>query len=298
MTPDPSAALIVVNYGSHGLLERNLGELDVQGLGALVVVVDNLRSPADSRAMAELAESRGWLLVPTGWNAGFGTGVNLGAAVALARGCDVLITLNPDLEVDAAVVRELAAAVRADPASMVGPRVMTPDGRVWFGGGFVALDEGRCRSVPGPAGERTPPWLSGACLAVHRDLWSRVGGFDEEYFLYWEDVDLSYRVVRAGGRVEVRQDLTAVHQVGGTQHDPGVRARSAAYYFYNCRNRLLFAAKHLDRRDRWRWAVGTPADVRRVLLRGGRRQFARPLSCLWPGVLGSAAGLARVVRAR
>jgi len=94
-----------------------------------------------------------------------------------------------------------------------------------------------------PQEPRTPPWLSGACFAMHRDLWTTVAGFDDDYFLYWEDVDLSYRVVKAGGRLAVRQDLVAVHDVGGTQHDVTQRAKSSTYYYYSCRNRLVFAAK-------------------------------------------------------
>jgi GT2 family glycosyltransferase len=199
--------------------------------------------------------------------------------------------------VTAEVVAELAATVRADHDVAVAPRIVRPDGSLWFGGGVISLDEARTRLVPDGAGapvapdsSRTPPWLSGACFAMHRDLWTTVAGFDDDYFLYWEDVDLSYRVVKAGGRLAVRQDLVAVHDVGGTQHDVTQRAKSSTYYYYSCRNRLVFAAKHLDRRDRRRWVRTTPADSRRVLLRGGRRQLVAPHRTLWPVVKGAAAG--------
>jgi N-acetylglucosaminyl-diphospho-decaprenol L-rhamnosyltransferase len=290
--------IVVVNFGSAALIEQNLGGLDLAALGAQVVVVDNFRSVQDSRAMAAVALRHGWLLSEPGSNVGFGSAVNLGAGLAIDRGCDTLLIVNPDLAVSGEVLAALAAAVRADPKVLVSPRIVRPTGEVWFEGGFISLDHGRTRSIPGPADERTPAWLSGACLAVHRDLWTAVSGFDDDYFLYWEDVDLSYRVTRAGGRLTVRQDLLAVHDVGGTQHASDQRAKSAMYYYYNCRNRLLFAAKHLDRRDRWRWSLRTPADVRRVLLRGGRRQLIAPRTTIWPAVSGAVVGLFRLVTAR
>ena len=301
----PTLALVVVNFGSHELIRRNFGSLDLAAVGARLVVVDNLRCQADTEAIRKLAAEQGWGLVETGRNAGFGAGVNAGARVALDQGADVLVVANPDLAVTAEVVAELAAVVRADHDVAVAPRIVRPDGSLWFGGGVISLDEARTRLVPDDAPDdapdsgagtvlagspRTPPWISGACFAMHRDLWTTVAGFDDDYFLYWEDVDLSYRVVKAGGRLEVRQDLVAVHDVGGTQHDVTQRAKSSTYYYYSCRNRLVFAAKHLDRRDRRRWVRTAPADSRRILLRGGRRQLVAPHRTLWPAVKGAAAG--------
>jgi N-acetylglucosaminyl-diphospho-decaprenol L-rhamnosyltransferase len=304
-----AVAVVVVNFGSHELIRANFGPLDLAAVGARLVVVDNHRSAADTEAIRALATEHGWHLVETGRNAGFGAGANAGARVALAGGADVLVVANPDLAMTAEVVAELAAVVRADHDVAVAPRIVRPDGSLWFGGGFISLDDARTLLTPadavgpadvaepaGPAGPapaaspRTPPWISGACFAMHRDLWTTVAGFDDDYFMYWEDVDLSYRVVKAGGRLEVRQDLVAVHDVGGTQHDVTQRAKSSMYYYYSCRNRLVFAAKHLDRRDRRRWVRTTPADSRRVLLRGGRRQLVAPHRTLWPVLKGAAAG--------
>jgi N-acetylglucosaminyl-diphospho-decaprenol L-rhamnosyltransferase len=293
-----ATAVVVVNFGSHALIEQNLGGLDLPGAGARAVVVDNHRSDADAAAVAEVCDRHGWQLLAMGRNAGFGTAVNAGAAAALDAGCDVVVVVNPDLAVSAEVIAALAAAVRADPASVVSPVITKPDGGVWFRGAHVDLDGGRTRSQPGPGSPRTPPWLTGACLAVHRDVWQAVGGFDDDFFLYWEDVDLSYRMVRAGARLVVREDLGAVHDVGGTQHAADQRAKSPVYYYFNCRNRLLFAAKHLPPRDRWRWLLRTPADARRVVLRGGRRQLLRPWTCVWPAARGAAAGTVRLARAR
>lgn len=290
--PTGGLAVVVVNYGSHELLERNLA-----GLDAPVVVVDNHKSAADTAAVTASAQEHGWELRVQPTNRGFGAAMNIGAAAALAAGAEVLLLLNPDAVVTPAVVEQLRRAALADPAALVVPRLLKPDGGVWFRGGLVSYDEGGLRPHRGTVTDRHVEWLTGACLAVHRDLWARLGGFDEDYFLYWEDVDLSVRCVRLGGRLVVRDDLTAVHDAGGTQDGAGGRAKSAVYYHYNCRNRLLFAAKHLDRADRWRWLLRTPADVRRVLLRGGRRQFTNPGRTIWPALTGALAGVRLLLRA-
>lgn len=292
----PDVGIVVVNYGSHDLVEGNLSGLPLADLRAEVFVVDNLRSAGDTEAVAEVCARHGWHLHRMDANPGFGTAVNAGAEAAFARGCRTVLVVNPDLAVSADVVAALTAATLADPRAAVAPRIVRPDGSTWFGGAFISLDGGRTRSVPGPPGPRTPPWLSGACLAVHRELWREVGGFDGDYFMYWEDVDLGFRLWRAGAHLVVRDDLVAVHDVGGTQHDGPSRAKSSLYYYYNCRNRLLFAGKHLDRRDRRRWLLATPADVRRVVLRGGRRQLATPQRNLWPAVRGAVAGALAVLR--
>jgi len=129
---------------------------------------------------------------------------------------------------------------------------------------------------------------------VHHDLWRTLGGFDARYFLYWEDVDLSWRARRAGADLAVVKDVTVFHDVGGTQkHGQDGSAKSPVYVYYNCRNRLVFAAQHLGRLDRTRWLLTSPRYAWAVLQRGGRRALARsPLRLIWAAVGGTVAGAA------
>jgi glycosyltransferase involved in cell wall biosynthesis len=123
-------------------------------------------------------------------------------------------------------------------------------------------------------------------------MWQRIGGFDDDYFLYWEDVDLSRRVVNAGGSVRADGTLHAVHDEGSThRHADAGPAKSPTYYYYNARNRLLYAAKHLPASDQRRWLRTTPLASYRILLQGGRRQFVRPLRSFWPALKGSWHGI-------
>jgi GT2 family glycosyltransferase len=274
-----SLAIVVVNYGSAALLEQNLAPLAASVPGATVVVVDNFLNETERDRVTELSTLRGWQRELCATNTGFGVGVNLGVARARSLGATEFLLLNPDALLTVESLRILADHVRTEPMTLVAPTVFRPDGSLWFGGSDLYLDDGRIRSLKRrKPGARVEPWLSGACLMVSDELWERVGGFSDEYFLYWEDVDLSYRVVRAGGRLVVLAAATAVHAEGGTQDVQAASAGSAkspTYYYYNIRNRLLFASRHLTTEDLRRWRRVTLPVAREVLLQGGRRQFLR-----------------------
>jgi GT2 family glycosyltransferase/glycosyltransferase involved in cell wall biosynthesis len=309
-------ALVVVNFGSHALLADHLGthtdaftELNVS-----VVVVDNFSTPAELAAIRQAADRSGWELVESPVNLGFGAAVNLGAARARDLGCAGLLLLNPDAVISLDVLIALREHVARAPGEALAPRIVTPTGRVEFRGSRVRLADGRIQGLgPGlpthrdpfvlnaaPVRDRSGPtqsWLSGACLAVSMELFERAGGFDESYFLYWEDLDLSRRIELAGGTLIVRDDLEVVHDEGGTQVLGGGRVRPDTYYYYNCRNRLTFAARNLDRAGILRWIWHTPRESWQILLRGGRRDVLGSPRPLLAAFRGSLAGLGVALRA-
>ncbi|WP_165070206.1 glycosyltransferase family 2 protein [Marisediminicola senii] len=297
---DRALALIVVNYGSHDLVAENLASLRFAGLAASIVVVDNYTTDAERDAVRQLCASRGWTLVAHDDNVGFGAGVNAGVAAAHRMGCTVFMLLNPD----AAITDETVAALHRlsvdHPMTVFSPTVVRPDGSRWFDGGTVLVREGRTSTAPGTDSSAPGGWLSGACLLVHQELWQRVGGFDDSYFLYWEDVDFSWRCVAAGGRLEVVPTLEVTHAVGGTQGASAARGagKSPTYVYFNCRNRLLFAALHLTRRQAARWLLGSVGYAWAVLLRGGGRRgiLNRPVALPAAAIAGTVAGASHLIR--
>lgn len=296
-----SFALIVVNYGSAHLLAENLSSLDVATLGGQVVIVDNFTTAAELHEVRRLAVAHKWTVLALGSNRGFGAAVNAGANLALQGGAEVLVVLNPDASIDARNVARLVAAVNHDPLLMASPIMRTSSGDIWFDGMELYSASGRVAS-----GRRRPlldepsePWLTGACFALAATLWHKVGGFDEDYFLYWEDVDLSRRVVEVGGRLAVLKDALAVHDPGGTQSGVGgTGTKSEIYYFYNIRNRLVYAAKHLDGRLQWAWVISTPRVAYEVLCRGGRRQLLSSIAPWRAYVSGILSGYLMLVHIR
>jgi GT2 family glycosyltransferase len=278
-----SVGVIVVNYGSSALLAENLVPLGRALPEAQIVVVDNLTSAAERSAVVALAEAEGWSVELPDSNTGFGVGVNLGAARALRDGAEWLLILNPDATIEATAARQLVARASAAPLTLWCPTILRPDGSVWFDGADLHLADGRLRNPRHRPVDDWEPWLTGACLVASRALWELVGGFDDDYFLYWEDVDLSHRVLLAGGAVVVCDDIVATHAEGGTQGEGHASAglrKSDTYYYFTIRNRLLFAGKHLDDAGLARWLANARAVAWETLLQGGRRQFLTSLSPL------------------
>ena len=287
--------VIVVSYGSPDLLRRTLAPAGLPGNDVRVVVVDNFSSAANRRALEELGSDAGWSVVGLPDNHGFGAACNAGVAAARQLGCTTFLFLNPDAVITPAVVAELREHSLREPLALVSPLLVDSAGSVVFRMARTDLRDGRVRTRP-PAAPGTPndpgDWLCAACVVAHDELLTRIGGFAEDYFLYWEDVDLGFRTIRAGGSVVLREDLVAVHDEGGT-HGEERRgpAKSSLYYRYNCRNRLVFAARNLDRRALLRWVLTTPAVSWDILLRGGRRQLLHAPGLLVAAVSGSLAGL-------
>ena len=152
-----------------------------------------------------------------------------------------MLALNPDATIDADSVRVLLAASRADPRALIGPR-SRPERR-----DDLVLGRRAGPTRTGPRDGRAPTeldgdrtWQTGACFLATIAMWDEVGGFDDDYFMYWEDIDLSWRWRDAGGTLILLADATAVHDAGGTQAGAG---KSPLYVYFNCRNRLLFARK-------------------------------------------------------
>lgn len=308
--------VIVVNYAATTLLEENLARISDSGLDARFVVVDNFSTARERDLVTQACERHGWSLVAPPGNPGFGAGVNLGVADARSAGCEYYLLLNPDAWVDAEAVRAMTAQVRDDPEAVICPRIETTDGTVVYKGSQVSKRSGRIKGfgpyadaagpvlrldgdvsaqLPGP----TQGWLTGACLMVHRDLFERIGGFDESYFLYWEDIDLSQRFLELGGELAVLDELVAVHSVGGTQRSGGTErteGKSAVYCYHNCRNRLRFAEGHLAPRERLRWLRFTPGYAVRTMSLSGRRHALHHPSIVWASLRGSVAGSVAVLR--
>ena len=178
-----------------------------------LIVVDNAsadRTPEVVQSAAPAAQ----LLESTG-NEGFPAACNRGASSASG---DLLVFLNPDAVVGEgwrdAIAAPIAdgsgwtawqALVTADGGRVINTRggVVHFTGIAWAGGAGEPPGDAR------PAGE--PGFASGACLAIRRDDFERLGGFAPEFFLYHEDVDLSLRVRLAGGRIGVASAARADH---------------------------------------------------------------------------------------
>lgn len=290
-------AAVLVNYGSHQLIAANLRPDALADAGITVVVVDNYSSAEERQSVTDLCARHGWHLVACA-NDGFAAGLNKGVARAMQSGCRAVVAINPDAVVEVPVLLNLGEQALREPRSLVSPRMLTSTGDPHFRGAQVNMRNGAIRSgwCHGDGDPVWKNWLSGACLAFHVDAHGELSGLDEGYFLYWEDVDLSRRAAASLMELCFREDLTVVHDEGGTQGWQRSRAKSPGYYYYNTRNRLRFATRHCSRAELREWIMSTPRQSLNVWLRGGRRQLlASPKGAVYAAG-GTFRGLALAIR--
>jgi len=209
-----TVSVIIVNWNAGAALEACLASVVGDAGGCQAVLVDN-GSTDGSLARARAAFPH-LLVVDTGTNGGFAAGANAGAAMA---GGDVLVFLNPDARVLPGAIRTLVEALLATPGAGVAGGGLVADDGGWqpaaarFGPvAHLLLDtrpgrlRARLRRHPHPV-----DWVYGTFMAVRRDLFHQLGGFDTRYFVYGEDMDLCFRAARMGARTIHVPGARAVH---------------------------------------------------------------------------------------
>jgi hypothetical protein len=211
----PSLSVVIVSYESAASIAATLQAVEAQSIpGDELIVVDNASS--DGTADAAVHAAPGATVIRSTHNEGFASGCNRGAQDAHG---DLLLFLNQDA-LAASGFREAIARPWAEqpgwPAWMGlvtsgdGKRINSAGNRVHFTGVSWAGQEGEPIAAA-PAAPREVVSLSGACLAVRREAWVRLGGFPPESFMYFEDTDLSLRLRLEGGRVGIEPRARVDH---------------------------------------------------------------------------------------
>ena len=216
--------VVVVNFNAARHLAACLAGLTHDPDVGSIVVVDNASTDDSIGVVAAAAPDAVWL--PTGANLGFGRAANRG--IAATRAPFVLI-VNPDLTVSPGALGALVAHLRADPAcGVAGPRVVSLDGATYpsarafptladaLGHGFVGLVKPDNRWSRRYRHEGRTDWVSGTAMLCRRTALEAVGGFDEDYFMYVEDVDLCWRIRLAGWGVGYVPGAVVEHEIGGS----------------------------------------------------------------------------------
>lgn len=255
-----SVDVVVVNWNAGFQLAENvesIGKHD-HGLVSSVIIVDNA-STDDSLDRVETMQDLPFkpLIIRNSENYGFGKACNLGAQQAKS---EYLLFLNPDAALYADTLPK-ALAFMQDPANskvgICGVQLLDEAGHVSRSCarfpsalGFVAHAVGLDRFFPrlghfmaewDHAQTRQVDQVIGAFFLVRRNLFEALHGFDERFFVYFEEVDFSYRARQAGWRSMYLAEAQAFHAGGGTSNQ--VKARRL---FYSLRSRLLYAFKHFS----------------------------------------------------
>ena len=285
----------VVSWNTREALERCLRSLEPERARAEVWVVDN----ASTDGSADLVRTRfTWAhLIASPDNLGYGAAVNL---VARRTASPWLVAANADVALEPGALDALLAAAERDPgAGALAPRLVLDDGStqhsvhafpsVPFAAAFNA---GLARVVPGlgerlalaghwdPDRARRVPWAVAALLLVRRAAWDAAGGFDEAQWMYAEDLDLGWRLRRAGWATRYVPEARVRHESAASTAQAWGEERTARWqrltYAWMLRRRGLvrtravaalnvagagarwlaltpLGSRAADRRQRWRW---------------------------------------------
>jgi N-acetylglucosaminyl-diphospho-decaprenol L-rhamnosyltransferase len=244
----PSVSILIVGYHAYEELDRCLSSLARYEPDAEVIVVDH---DADRTRGSALAAAHAHVTyLARGGNPGFGAGVNDAARHATAP---LFLILNPDVELRAPIMRPLIDCLDGhDRVAIVGGRIRESDGTIQasarrfpdlstaFGGRtswLTKITPGNPLSRRNLSGTFASPdkalrvdWVTGAFMMTRADVFRALGGFDERFFMYWEDSDLCLRALRAGWTTMYEPAAEVMHLTGrSSQHAP-VRSLVAFHF--------------------------------------------------------------------
>jgi GT2 family glycosyltransferase len=253
MHPLPTIWTIIINWKCANETCACLASLTQAVEPSTVVVIDN--GSADGSVETIRARFPEVALLPIGVNLGFGKAANIGIAHALARGADGVFVLNNDTTVAPDTVRRLAQALAAsDRVGVLSAKIFLADqpGHLWKVGGVYrdgnAIDLGSGELDSGQYDDARLDIVYGCAMLLSAPLLYAIGGFDERFFMYYEDVDLCLRARAAGYDVGLASGAHVWH-VGSRS----TSAKPALKLYYEARSRQLFYAKHLSGAQRRRY---------------------------------------------
>lgn len=205
-------SVVTVTHNSSHVLEDFLEQLGIAADDEVIVVDSGSNDADESR---RIAERHGATFIASPKNVGYGTGTNIGAHAAAG---DWLAIVNPDVQISIAELHELVRLASTHHFVCVGPSQRDRSGRV--------IDNFRQTMAPPWKRSFQPPTdfgefttvasMSGACMVIDHVAFASVGGFDENFFMFGEEVDLHQRLADAGGALAVAKNVLAFTDGGGS----------------------------------------------------------------------------------
>jgi GT2 family glycosyltransferase len=255
MTHQVDVSVVIVNWNTKDLLEKCLRSVydTVPPLSFEVIVVDNASIDGSADMVADLFPQVA--LIRSNVNLGYSAGSNLGMMSASG---EFVLLMNPDAELKAQAVQRMVEFARGNPRiAVVGPKLLNPDGSLQKNGrrfttwwrevlGMTKLywlwvrlypeaDWGRVNfDIPARVDE-----VSGACMFIRKSVIDEVGGFDERFFMYYEEVDWCRRMAQAGWEVYYLPTAEVIHHQASSAKKTKLFASRVAY-----RSQYLYFRKH------------------------------------------------------
>ncbi|MEE8402458.1 MAG: glycosyltransferase [Candidatus Hydrothermarchaeaceae archaeon] len=246
----PSVSIIIPNYNGREHLDdclSSISELNYPEDRREVLLVDNA-STDGSCEFVEL-DFPGVKIIRNAENLGFSGGINAGAKSASG---DYLVFLNSDMRVDRDWLIELIKPIADNPVKCSGSKVLNWDGsKIDFAGRRSDIFYLRFKPMEGEDEYESGGnmlFASGGAMAIRKDLYFEAGGFDDDYYMYHEDVDLGWRLWLMGYEIVLARNSIVYHRGGAASGklDPG------EVQLYHQRNALLTLIKNFDEDNFWR----------------------------------------------
>lgn len=221
-------------------------------LSGIIVVDNGSKDGSIMRLKNTFADVKNFYLILNEQNLGFAAGVNSGLRFALKQEPDYIFLLNNDTVIDKECIKHLEQEAREVPGvGIIGPRIFyfNDSRRIWHGGGFfswlktgVVIPEKNKLIEECDEEARPVTFLTGCAMLIKREVFETIGLFDEDYFLYEEDLDFCLRASRAGFKLLYVPSAKVWHKIEAIAKD-----RTSPFVLYHmARSRILMLRKNFS----------------------------------------------------
>lgn len=235
-------SIIIVNYKSKRHLSSCLSSIFqnvfLRVNGEIIIVNNDAEEKIDEYGRRYGSVS----IINSPENKGFGQACNLGAKVAKGK---TLFFLNPDTEIITGNIEAILNEQKKRNAAIVGSGLVDRKGRphYWSAGKKINIYDiarnnlqiPRSRKIWNSAKRINADWVSGAAMFIRKDIFDYLGGFDENFFMYFEDIDLCRRAKKQGHRIVYLPHFQVFHHGGQSYDDRKTQKKhyysSQEYYF-------------------------------------------------------------------
>jgi hypothetical protein len=266
---------------------KSIQELSLKDYKLSVIVVDNKSSDDSLKRLREIKlKNAGYELLTNNANYGFAKGNNIGIANAIDGGAEYILVLNNDTEVDSQTLQRMVGFMNNNPQfGAISPKIYFAKGYefhkkryresdlgkvIWYAGGDIdwanvyganhgvdEVDQGQFEEV------RETDFSTGACSLLRVETLKKVGLYEEKYFMYLEDVDLSVRIKKSGWKIGYCDGAHIWHKVAQSSS-----VGSDLNDYFITRNRMFFGFRYASVRAK----VALIKESFRLLLAGRKWQ--------------------------
>ncbi len=232
-------SIIIPNYQSEHYLSSCINSLlkHVDDVLYEIIIINN-----DSKKINVDLVNKNIRIVENNHNDGFAKACNRGALLAQGK---ILFFLNPDTNFEKGNIQNLISAFSDSSVGAVSPQLLTIDNEIqpWSSGYEITLFEIILNKLGFVSSKKlwkkntnaVPLWISGAALAISKNLFEKINGFDENFFMYFEDVDLCKRITSQGLRILILPSVQILHLGGQSFSNSNQQKKdyytSQDYYF-------------------------------------------------------------------